>query len=934
MPSAFLVLGFCLLATSEGLSRTAVFINEVMASNASTLADPQGQFDDWIELYNADRAPIDVGGMYLTDNAAVPKKWRIPTGLPSATTIGSKGFLIVWADGDLHDSGLHASFRLGADGEGVYLFAADGATLLDSLVFGPQTPDVSYGRYPDGGETLRFFGVPTPGQPNNEGYLDEVAPLRFSHERGLYDSPFDVTITTATADAQILYTIDGRAPNTKSGYRLPPGRTYASPIHIGATTCLRAMALKPGWKPTAIYTHTYVLDSRPELKTLPLLSLVGDAGQVFYEPNGVMAIVGGTYSGGVWTATDPGSYDNMMNRTLERPVSAEWLYATSDAGFQIDCGLRVHGSAYTRPRYTRQNGLWSGTGKIGFRLYFRGAYGQNNLVYPLFPQSNAEQFADIVLRAGHNDPTNPFIKDELIRRLYQDMGQVSCTGTFANLFIDGEYKGYYNPTEHTKEAACQQWFDSDRSWDVIAQDGVRNGDTVSWNAMLNYARGHNLADPAYYAELCQKLDVVSFIDFLIVRLWPNDWDWPQNNWAAGCERSAKGQWKFFVWDAEGTFETGQLSLDRFGELNTQTGPIGYLYQALKASPSFRLLFADRVYKHFYNGGALTDGNVQKRYFELRDALLSVIPNMDRYIIDTWTPSRLPIFLSACVREGMYTFAGPDLAINDAPQYGGQVSRGDRLSMISTGSRGTIYYTLDGADPAQGDLQQMPIVTTLVGRDASKHVFVPAGPLASDWRSARPFDDSSWLVSAGLPGGIGFGRGSGFEPYISANLTSRMLNVNASCYIRIPFPFDGDKTALNTLTLNIQYDDGFIAYLNGTEVARRNFVGDPAWNSTATVSRDNTAAAAFEPIDISDQIGNLRLGDNILALQGLNAAANNSDFLIDVELVAIQVPASTNPTGRQAYTRPISLTRTTRVKARTTVGGTGAPWRMPCLRSDP
>ena len=63
-----------------------------------------------------------------------------------------------------HDTGLHAGFRLGASGEAVYLFAADGLTLIDSLVFGQQTPDVSYGRYPDGSETLRFFGVPTPGQ--------------------------------------------------------------------------------------------------------------------------------------------------------------------------------------------------------------------------------------------------------------------------------------------------------------------------------------------------------------------------------------------------------------------------------------------------------------------------------------------------------------------------------------------------------------------------------------------------------------------------------------------------------------------------------------------------------------------------------------------------------------------------------------------------
>ena len=195
------------------------------------------------------------------------------------------------------------------------------------------------------------------------------------------------------------------------------------------------------------------------------------------------------------------------------------------------------------------------------------------------------------------------------------------------------------------------------------------------------------------------------------------------------------------------------------------------------------------------------------------------------------------------------------------------------------------------------------MTTLVPRDATKRVLVPTGPVASDWRGARPFDDSSWLVSSRLPGGIGFGRGSGFESYFSTNMVSRMLNINASCYIRIPFRFDGDKDQLKSLVLQMQYDDGFIAYLNGREVARRNFAGDPAWNSAATVSRDNAAAVAFEAIDLSDQIDKLWLGDNILAIQGLNAAANNSDFLIGVELTA-------SPGARQRAVR--SAGRYTRV----------------------
>jgi hypothetical protein len=943
------MLGVWVSLSSNAMGQPVVLINEVMASNGRTIADPQGGFDDWIELYNPGRGYVDVGGMYLTDDPAVPRKWRIPAGLPGqrgGTSISPRGYLLIWADGDVLDSGLHASFRLDADGDAVHLLAADGLTPIDSLVFEGQTPDVSYGRYPDGGGTLQFFGVPTPGQANSEGYLGEVAPLRFSHERGFYSSAFDVTIETATEGAQIFYTLDGYAPHEPratlpireqnvrrrtgtdeeppAAPAEPRATLYTGPIRITKTTCLRVVAEKPGWKPTSVYTQTYILDPTPQLQTLPAISLVGGPGTVFYEPNGVMAIVGGTYPNGVWAATDAGSYNNMVNRDLERPVSAEWFFPTDDEGFQIDCGLRVHGSPYIRPRYVRQEGPWSGNGKISLRLYFRGQYGQRRLEYPLIPQSESKQFATVVLRAGHNDRTNPFIKDELLRRLHRDMGQAACIGTSANLFIDGEYKGFYNVTEQVKEESCQEWFESDKPWDVMTMNGVRDGDSASFDAMISYARTHNLADAGYYAELCQKLDVASFIDYLIIRLWPNDWDWPQNNWSAACERSASGRWKFFVWDAEGTFVSSQLQLDRFGELSTQSNANGYLYQALKANADFRRLFGDRLQKHFFHGGALTEENIRRRFNELREELRSVIPSMDSYLIDGWTPNRLPIFLTACAREGLYTAAAPEFAVNGVPQHGGQVAPGDRLSMTAGGSRGMVYYTLDGSDPARADNLLGPAATTLVAPNAAKRVLIPTGPVPDTWRTPETFDDSSWIEATGSPGGIGFGRGSGFAAYFSTNLGGRMYNTNGSCYIRCPFQFGGDPEKLVALTLLMQYDDGFIAYLNGTEIARRNFAGVPAWDSVATTSRDNAEAVEFESIDLSDRTGLLQPGANMLALQGLNNAVTGSDFLIGVEMVAVEQSAPSDPTGPQMYVTPIPLTKTTVVKARVRTANAWGP----------
>ncbi len=101
----------------------ALLINEFLASNNAIVPDPQNEYEDWIEIYNAGATAVDVGGMYLTDNLGDPTKWQFPPDEPEATTIAPGGFLLVWADGDPSQGRLHANFRLSADGEQLALLA-------------------------------------------------------------------------------------------------------------------------------------------------------------------------------------------------------------------------------------------------------------------------------------------------------------------------------------------------------------------------------------------------------------------------------------------------------------------------------------------------------------------------------------------------------------------------------------------------------------------------------------------------------------------------------------------------------------------------------------------------------------------------------------------------------------------------------------------
>ncbi|MEW5801388.1 MAG: CotH kinase family protein [bacterium] len=150
------------IATDE---YTPVVINEVMAKNEATIQDPQGEYEDWIELLNVGDQRIDLSGMYLSDTEDTPRKWKIPQG----TTLDPGAYLIIWADEDDNDTpGLHANFKLSTDGESVMLVNTDelGNDLIDLVAFGKQEANVSYGRNPNGTGPFQILPWPTPNGDN------------------------------------------------------------------------------------------------------------------------------------------------------------------------------------------------------------------------------------------------------------------------------------------------------------------------------------------------------------------------------------------------------------------------------------------------------------------------------------------------------------------------------------------------------------------------------------------------------------------------------------------------------------------------------------------------------------------------------------------------------------------------------------------------
>ncbi len=711
----------------------ALRITEFMAENFTAYRDEDADPEDWIEIYNAGTAPVNLLGWSLSRKRDEPGAWVFP-----AVELPAGGYLVVFASGKdrkptAPGGRLHTNFKLNPNGGYVGLFGPElPRPAVSEVEYPAQGPDYSYGRERGDG-AWRYFFPATPGARNPTSTITgAVAEVHFSARRGFFSRPFNLSLHCPTPGASIRYTSDGSPPS------LTNGLVYTEPIPITGTRMIRAAAFKTNALPSRIVTHTYLMNQPALRLRLPALSLV-TASNHLYGARGIMEPPNPRYRGPAW----------------ERPVSVEWIDPADNGGFQVDCGLRVQGGDYVRGNYNYRSGQLP-FNKYSFRLYFRGEYGQGRLNRRLFPDTTQESFDTIVLRAGMNDPSNPFITDEVVRGLARDVGQPAAVGTFVNLFLNGVYKGYYNPCERIDVDFLRAYHGGGERWDFIAQMGeVREGDATAWNNLRNFVATRDLTVPANYLELARRLDLTNFVDYLCPLIYADNDDWPHNNWRVARERVPDAPFRFYVWDAEWAFglQGHSPSWNTIANQLSTTSPpwgtadIARMFNALKVVPEFKLLFADRAHKHFFNDGALTDARIRARYNTIKARLNGTISGFNDRIGTTWIPQRRRYVLDHLLRAGL-------LASTNAPVFGlpaGRAPAGYALTM--TNLRGTIWYTTNGADPRV-------MFTGAVAPDA--RAYDPARPpiLTHDVViTARSLDGAEWsaataaayqIESLGLP----------------------------------------------------------------------------------------------------------------------------------------------------------------------------------------
>ncbi len=212
------------------VSSPGILINEVMSSNSSTIADGHGDYDDWIELYNAADFPINLTDYHLVDKSDAPRYWALPP-----VTMEPGEFLLVWADGEPEQGALHSNFSVSASGEGIYLFQRknNGIKVADMVHVPSCAVDVSWGRDYDASPVWIYFDTATPmgsnGTLSARDYKGEQQRLL------LYPNPTSAEVSWNQQAEYRLFDLSGR--NLASGKASSLDMTDMAPglfmLHLG-----------------------------------------------------------------------------------------------------------------------------------------------------------------------------------------------------------------------------------------------------------------------------------------------------------------------------------------------------------------------------------------------------------------------------------------------------------------------------------------------------------------------------------------------------------------------------------------------------------------------------------------------------------------------------------------------------------------------------
>ena len=623
--SLFLVFIMIVISSNRKETSLSIYINEVSASNGSNFCDKDGDYVDWIELYNEGDKTVSLKGLGLSDRKEVPKRWVFPD-----VEIAPGAYLVVCASGKnciKEDGELHANFKIDSAGESVYLSDAEGH-LISSMNVEAVTFDKSYGCIRGTAECAEL-NIPTPGKENTEKtdtVLKGTEDILFSHPAGYYEQSISLELSFSENEAEIYYTLDGSVPDQTSNlykneeivianrteetnrytsvwctpvdFWKGDGNTY-NPSSQYKATVLKARLYFPKeqcWS-EKIWTNTYLIEAD---YTMPIVSLSIEEELLFDEHSGIY-VPGKVFEHYVNSTTELPSDARLWNGNYSEDIKVAGYLEYFENGINVmenEVTLRICGAASR------------GNAQKSMAVYAWGEEKQSTFAYPIFGEEytnlekdTLDEFSSLRLRAFGNDWRRSMFRDALSQELVSDLNLGTQAYQPCVLLINGEYFGVYEIRENRDGKFFEEHFGI-RENNLVKTEifGLTRDNADEYgNEFLDlicFAEQEDLNQPENYAYVESKLDVEQFIDYMLVEQYLYNVDWPENNALIFKSIDQRvdskyedGRWRFVLYDLD--YAINYPAENNFDKVKNSENYVSILLRALMKNDMFAEIYAKR-----------------------------------------------------------------------------------------------------------------------------------------------------------------------------------------------------------------------------------------------------------------------------------------------------------------------------------------------------
>ncbi|MFC1757192.1 CotH kinase family protein [Planctomycetota bacterium] len=861
-------------------------ISEFQTHNRSTIVDGHGFHSNWVEMSNTSDEEIDLAGWYLTDDLTRLRRWQFPT-----TILKPGDSVVVFTAGNpaATETELSADIELDNEDEYLALLSPVGA-IQQAFDITPQQADVSFGTRLDTGGTT-FFQTPTPGAPNG---MPAAPSPKILTSSGIFVGEKQVSMESEGPDLQIRYTLDGSAPTMESAL-------YVDPLVLTESALMQAVAFdvsaNPAFEPSVIVSASLVAvseDLSAADSNLPIAI-------VDVSASGEDDITGGWYSATRTSAI--GIFDVSADDGRSK-IDESNLDFFGRSGI-----LRWGGSEFNQPKPN---------------MYVRTLTDEGSEYFDTAQESLLGMSAgtEYLFYAPYEfDQT--MIKYQLMFELSRQVGiaapelrEVEVYYNYDDGIVDAsDYHGVYliiqwpNPNGRNTDFEIASRFDapedggyvlstSDFDYGGIPRDSF--GDVANaWMAPRH--PDDPSVDLADRATVEQQTYLHDYFKNLRTALRDPDINDPEgySKYVNVESLVSYHQLQLLSKNPEGLRRDRVVSIPKGGQL--EFGPLWDLDRIINSKD---LRSQDPEEWHGRTQESYFSGNWwSERYF--RD------PGMWQAYVDRWQELRRSVYHADNIAEianrhadrlreaqarnferwpAVLTSIGWEEEISQTVDW-----LKKRIAFVDKNLPSPVDVTVDGAvTVSDSDHYQLPVDKPfqlsanthankqLLTKDSFGYYTVPSDDsLGTEWLQPE-YDVAGWTL---IEGGVGFAKErDDFFEFVETEVFPSDVVPQATT-LATRYAFDAVEFVENDeLWMRLRYNDGFVAYINGVEVARSNVDGNPTWNSQATTSRRDSDVAEFQEFDLSQFRSLINAPSNVLAIQVVNWRSDDGRIFLQPELV--------------------------------------------------